>query len=81
MVFFEYTGNKVKLDNDGVSKERTEFFDNNEPVTMDDAIGDEEFDYDVAYRVRDEMMKADSKQKNIMPKYSTILKVIEKNIK
>lgn len=80
VVFFEYTGNSVKLTDDEVLKEMTDFYSENEPITMNDAIEDEKFEYDVAYRVRDDMMKEDSKQKNIMPKYSTILKVIEKSI-
>lgn len=80
VVFMEYTGNKKRLGKSEIRKERTDFYAKNKEITMDSAIEGEEYEYDVAYRVRDDMMKADNKQKNIMPKYSTILKVIEKSI-
>lgn len=80
VVFMEYTGNKKRLGKSEIRKERTDFYTKNKEITMDSAIEGEEYEYDVAYRIRDEMMKEDSKQKNIMPKYSTILKVIEKSI-
>lgn len=80
VVFMEYTGNKKRLGKSEIRKERTDFYTKNKEITMDSAIEGEEYEYDVAYRVRDDMMKEDSKQKNIMPKYSTLLKVIEKSI-
>lgn len=55
VIFMSYTGNKKKLSASDVKKEMNDFYKNSE-ITMKDGIEGEEYPYDIAYRIRNEMM-------------------------